>query len=38
MVITQGGWIFYKLLGIVEIVLLLTISWQAFRWPHSATG
>lgn len=33
-VITQGGWIFYKLLGVVEIALLLTISSLAWKWPR----
>ena len=36
-VITQGGWIFYKFLGLVEIALLLTIVWQAYNWPRNAT-
>jgi hypothetical protein len=34
MVITQGGWIYYKLLGVVEIALLLTISSLAWKWPR----
>jgi hypothetical protein len=34
LVITQGGWIFYKLLGVVEIGLLLTISSLAWKWPR----
>jgi hypothetical protein len=37
-VITGGGWIFYKFLGVVEIALLLTISWQAYRWPRNTAG
>ena len=32
----QGTWTFYKLLGTVEIGLLLTIVWQAWTWPRSA--
>jgi len=32
----QGAWTFYKLLGLVEIGLLLTIVWQAWTWPRSA--
>lgn len=34
LVITQGGWMFYKLLGAVEIALLLGIVWQAWSWPR----
>ncbi|SHH45079.1 DUF6326 family protein [Massilia sp. CF038] len=34
-VITQGGWIFYKLLGAVEIALLLGIVWHAWTWPRN---
>lgn len=34
MVITQGGWMFYKMLGLVEISLLLAIVWQAWNWPR----
>jgi hypothetical protein len=33
MVITQGGWIFYKIFGIIEIALLLTIFCLAWKWP-----
>ena len=35
LVITQGGWTFYKLLGAVEIALLLGIVWQAWTWPRN---
>ena len=35
LVITQGGWAFYRLLGAVEIVLLLGIVWQAWSWPRN---
>ncbi len=38
LVITQGGWIFYKFLGIVEIALLLGIAWQAWTWPRTGQG
>lgn len=34
MVITQGGWVFYRMLGVIEIALLLTIVWQAWHWPR----
>jgi hypothetical protein len=34
LVITQGGWIFYKVLGMVEITLLLTVIWQSWNWPR----
>jgi hypothetical protein len=30
----QGAWYFYKLFGVVEIVLTLSIVWQAWRWPR----
>lgn len=35
LVITNGGWTFYKLLGAVEIALLLGIVWQAWTWPRN---
>lgn len=35
LVITQGGWRFYKLLGAIEIALLLGIVWQAWTWPRN---
>jgi len=38
MVIVQGGWAFYRLLGAVEIVLLLTLAWQAWHWPKALSG
>lgn len=28
-----GSWMFYKMLGVVEAVLTLTIVWHALRWP-----
>jgi len=31
----QGAWYFYKLFGVVEIALTLSIAWQAWRWPRS---
>lgn len=34
LVIIQGGWIFYRLMGVVEIALLLTVAWQAWNWPR----
>lgn len=33
-VIIQGGWIFYKVLGVVEIALLSAVVWQAWNWPR----
>ncbi|MFL6675198.1 MAG: DUF6326 family protein [Massilia sp.] len=39
MVVTHGGWIFYKLLGVVEIALLLALVWLAWNWPrHSLSS
>ncbi|MBC7684411.1 MAG: hypothetical protein H7176_04170 [Bdellovibrionales bacterium] len=35
LVISQGGWAFYRLLGAVEVVLLLGIVWQAWSWPRN---
>lgn len=35
LVISQGGWLFYRFLGVVEIVLLLTLVWQAWTWPRA---
>lgn len=37
LVIVQGGWIFYKVLGVVEIALLLAVAWQAWSWPRVAS-
>lgn len=37
MVITQGGWLFYKLLGVVEIALLLALVWLAWKWPRQSS-
>ncbi len=34
LVITQSGWVFYQMLGGVEIVLLLGVVWQAWNWPR----
>ena len=33
-VAVQGAWYFYKLFGVVEIALTLSIAWQAWRWPR----
>lgn len=35
--VIQGAWVFYKLLGVVEIALTLTIVWQAWSWPRSTS-
>ena len=35
LVITHGGWVFYKLLGALEIALLLGIVWYAWNWPRT---
>lgn len=37
-VISQSGWLFYTLLGAVEIALLLCIVWQAWNWPRIRQG
>lgn len=29
-----GAWMFYIVLGIIEVVLTLLIFWYAFRWPR----
>lgn len=31
----QGGWMFYKFFGIVEIGLSLAIIWYAWKWPSN---
>ncbi|NYZ63428.1 DUF6326 family protein [Luteimonas deserti] len=33
--VIQGAWIFYVYFGIVEILLLLSIIWLAWKWPRS---
>lgn len=33
--VIQGAWGFYVYFGIVEILLLLSIIWLAWRWPRS---
>jgi len=35
-VLIQGGWIFLRFCGVVEIALTLTIVWQAWKWPRTA--
>ena len=35
-VLIQGGWIFLRFYGVVEIALTLTIVWQAWKWPRTA--
>lgn len=34
--VIQGAWIFYVYFGIVEILLLVSIIWLAWRWHPSA--
>ena len=36
LVLIQGGWIFLRFYGVVEIALTLTIVWQAWKWPRTA--
>jgi len=31
-----GGWLFYEVLAVVEIVLQLLVVWYAWRWPRHA--
>ena len=38
LVVIQGGWIFYKVMGMVEIALLLAVVWQAWNWPRVAAA
>lgn len=33
-----GGWLFYQLLGVVEMALTLTIAWTAWKWPRAGSG
>ena len=35
MLITMpGSWAFYIFLGVVEVVLILLIVWNAWKWPR----
>ena len=29
-----GGWVFYEVMAVVEIVLQLLVVWYALRWPR----
>jgi hypothetical protein len=33
-----GSWAFYLFLSAVEVVLTLSIAWQAWRWPRQRDG
>jgi len=33
--VIQGSWTFYVYFGIVEILLLVSIIWIAWKWPSS---
>ena len=33
--VIQGSWTFYVYFGIVEILLLVSIIWIAWKWPRS---
>lgn len=33
MITTGGGWIYYYILAIVEVVLMALIVWYAWKWP-----
>ena len=33
----QGGWHFYVLYGLIEIILTVLIVWYAWTWPRQAT-
>jgi hypothetical protein len=35
LLVIQGGWIFYKFFGVVEMALTSTIVWYAWKWPRS---
>jgi len=32
----RGAWLFYHLLGVIEVVLTLSIVWMALTWPRRA--
>jgi hypothetical protein len=36
LVTMPGAWMFYMVLGIIEIMLTLAIVWYAWRWPRQA--
>lgn len=33
-IVIQGSWHFYILFGVIEIILLLSVVWHAFKWPR----
>lgn len=33
-VIAQSGWVFYQMMGAIEIALLMGIVWHAWTWPR----
>ena len=39
MLITMpGAWIFYIVLGVIEIVLTALVAWYAWRWPREVAA
>lgn len=32
-ILISGGWLFYAMFALVEISLMLTVVWNAWRWP-----
>ena len=34
----KGGWHFYVLYGLIEIILTLLIVWHAWNWPRQPIG
>jgi hypothetical protein len=32
--VIQGAWNFYVFFGVVEMLLLLSVAWQAWSWPR----
>ena len=35
LLVIQGSWHFYVYFGVVEILLLLTVIWYAWKWPRA---
>jgi len=36
LVTMPGAWAFYQFLGVVEVALMVSIVWHAWRWPRLA--
>ncbi len=34
----KGGWYFYIMYGVIEVILTLLIVWYAWTWPKEASN